>query len=79
MSDGSVRIVGFVSREVALRLRSDQRQKGFRLTLFNLAWPSADYLVALPLTSIAVLLDQRLIRTDVKEPSLARAMDLELR
>jgi hypothetical protein len=73
-ADGTVRLVGFVSREVALTFRGT-REGRLKLTLYNMAWPSADYLVAVSLSEIATLHDVRFVRPP---DGLVRALDLEL-
>lgn len=72
LRDGSILIVGFVSRDVALQLDAGPA-KGAQFTLYNVAWSSAEYLVSLPLADIKVVHDIRWI------PGPVRALDLELK
>lgn len=75
MQDASVRIIAFVSSDVAAMIQREDRPSGFRATIYNFMWSNAPVLVSLPL----VLLNRDKCNTrniELSDEETVQALDI---
>ncbi len=76
LADGSGMLIGFVGQELISPLRSTERPKILRISLFSTVHDKASYIAALPLVKLMV--DRMPIRVDAKKPDSAVVLDMDL-
>ncbi len=76
LADGSGMLVGFVGQDLISPLRSAERPKNIRISLFSNIHDKASHIAAIPM--IKLMVDRMPVRVDPKKPDSAVVLDMDL-
>lgn len=76
LADGSGMLVGFVGQDLISPLRSAERPKNIRISLFSNIHDKASHIAAIPM--IKLMVDRMPVRVDPKKTDSAVVLDMDL-